>query len=325
MKKILIFLEAQNDSLKRNSYELISAAVKIAGSASAELTGVMINGSEEAAKTAGDYGLGKVLNIKHDILENYSSMAAAKAFRQAAEAEEADCFMFTANARGLELAPRVAAKFDAGYISDCIEMEFGDGNIMAKKPVYAGKAVITSKIESETKVFSLRPNVFTAAKADSPVPVEVADFTAELSAEDATVKVTNVEKNEGKMDVLEADTIVSGGRGLKAPENFNLVEELADAFGAAVGASRAAVDAGWRPHSEQVGQTGKTVSPSLYVACGISGAVQHLAGMSSSKIIVAINKDKDAPIFNVTDYGMVGDVFEILPKLTEEVKKTADN
>jgi electron transfer flavoprotein alpha subunit len=325
MKKILIYLESNNDSLKRNSYELISAAVKIAGEASIDAAGVMINGSEAAAKTAGEYGLGKVLNIKHDILDNYSSSAAAKAFRQAAEAEGADCFIFPGNARGLELAPRVAAGFEAGYIPDCIDMQLEDGNIIAKKPVYAGKAIITTKIDSEVKVFSLRPNVFTAAKADAPTEVEVADFTADLSAADATVKVASVEKNEGRMDVLEADIIVSGGRGMKEPDNFKLVEELADAFGAAVGASRAAVDAGWRPHSEQVGQTGKTVSPSLYVACGISGAVQHLAGMSSSKVIVAINKDKDAPIFKVTDYGLVGDLFEILPKLTEEVKNTVES
>ncbi len=319
MKKILVFLEPQNDGIKRVSGEVASAAVRIAKDAGAEAAGVMINGSQAAAEAAGEFGLIHVINIKSDVLGDYSSMAAAKAIRQAAEAAGADCFFFPGNARGLELAPRVATKFEAGYVGDCIELNFEDGNITAKKPVYAGKAVVSCKVDSEVKVFSLRPNVFTAKTQQ--VTAEVTEMNADLSADDAKVKVTKLEKNEGKKDVLEADVIVSGGRGLKAPENFNVVEDLAKALDAAVGASRAAVDAGWRPHSEQVGQTGKTVSPSLYVALGISGAVQHLAGMSSSKIIVAINKDKDAPIFKVADYGLVGDVFEIAPKLAEEVRK----
>jgi len=319
MKKILVYLELQGDALKRTSYEVVSAANKLAGAASIDFIGLIINGNEAQAEKAKEYGLKEVIIAKHDLFDKQSSMAYSEAIAQAAKQEGADCLLFAGNAAGLEIAPRVAAKLDAGYIADCIDLQFEDGNIVAKKPVYAGKAVITSKIDTDVKVFSLRPNVFTAV-ANPVDSFQAKDFAPELSEDHRKAYVTELSKNEGKLDVLEADIIVSGGRGMKAPENFNLIEDLAGALGAAVGASRAVVDAGWRPHNEQVGQTGKTVSPSMYVACGISGAVQHLAGMSSSKIIVAINKDKDAPIFKVTDYGIVGDVFEVIPKLTNNIK-----
>jgi electron transfer flavoprotein alpha subunit len=194
------------------------------------------------------------------------------------------------------------------------------GGIVATRPVYAGKALTDVKITSANKVFTLRPNVFTGGvSSGASAPTE--PFSIELSDADFSSIVTEVTQSSGKVDVAEADIIVSGGRGLKAPENFKLIEDLAAELRAAVGASRAVVDAGWRPHNEQVGQTGKTVSPSLYIAVAVSGAIQHLAGMSSSKYIVAINKDKDAPIFQVADYGIVGDAFEILPALTNEIKK----
>ncbi len=319
MKKIFVYLEADDKGLKRVSTELVSAAKGIAEKASVPMAGIIINGTEEHIKKAGDFGLGEAVNIKHDLLSKISSTAYAKAIAQAVRAEGGDVVFFAANAAGLELAPRTAVRLEAGYIADCTALDF-DGNITAKKPVYAGKAVITNSIETENKVFSLRPNVFTAVKTDSPADTSIKEFTPDLTEDDFKVVVTNVSKNEGKLDVLEADVIVSGGRGIKGPENYNLIEDLASVLGGAVGASRAVVDAGWRPHSEQVGQTGKTVSPSLYVACGISGAVQHLAGMSSSKVIVAINKDKDAPIFKNCDYGIVGDIFEVLPKLSEKIK-----
>jgi electron transfer flavoprotein alpha subunit len=201
---------------------------------------------------------------------------------------------------------------------DCVNLQVESGEVVATRPIYAGKAFVKVKLSSDVKVFTIRPNVFKAELFDSgSASVE----TKEISNPNLKAKVVSFKKSEGKLDVAEADIIVSGGRGMKGPENFNLIESLADSLGAAVGASRAVVDAGWRPHREQVGQTGKTVSPSLYVACGISGAIQHLAGMSTSKYIVAINKDKDAPIFSVADYGIAGDVFEILPVLTEEIQK----
>jgi electron transfer flavoprotein alpha subunit len=316
MKKILVYIECQKDSLKRTSYEIITAARNFG----VPVVGVVLNATAAQLATAGEYGLAKVLNAKHDLLGKYSSMSAASVIAQAAKSEDADIVLFSGNAAGLEIAPRVAVRLEAGYIADCTAIEINDGNVIVSKPVYAGKSQVKAKIETANQVLSLRPNVFTAIKIDSAVTTEVVDFTPELTENDVKTYVVNVVKNEGKLDVLEADIIVSGGRGIKGPENYNLIENLANVLHGAVGASRAVVDAGWRPHSEQVGQTGKTVSPTMYVACGISGAVQHLAGMSSSKIIVAINKDKDAPIFKVADYGMVGDIFEVLPKLTEKIK-----
>ena len=324
MNKILVFLEAEEGNIKRSSLEVATAAVKLANEKGLEVGGVVFNGNEATAKQAGEYGVKTVVSAKSDALENYSSTAAAKAIQEIVDTEGYDTVMFSANARGLELAPRVSAKIEAGYISDAIELSAEDDGLHAKKPVYAGKAIITTKIDTQKQVVSLRPNVFTAEKADGG-DAEFKEIAVDIPAEETKVKVTEVQKNKGKMDVLEADIVVSGGRGIKGPENYHLIEELAEAFGGAHGASRAVVDAGWRPHSEQVGQTGKTVSPSLYVACGISGAVQHLAGMSSSKYIVAINKDKDAPIFGVCDYGLVGDLFEIVPKLKDKVKEVTES
>ncbi len=220
---------------------------------------------------------------------------------------------------GKDLAPHIAVQIDAGILVDCIKLEVSGSDLIATRPIYAGKALLDVKLNSDRKIFTIRPNVFKPVISEKNINAEIEE--KEIGPLNNKTRVVDIKKSEGKLDVAEADIIVSGGRGLKAPENFHLVEELAESFGAAVGASRAVVDAGWRPHREQVGQTGKTVSPTLYVACGISGAIQHLAGMSSSKYIIAINKDKDAPIFSVADFGIAGDIFEILPTLTEEIKK----
>ncbi|MCW8822731.1 MAG: electron transfer flavoprotein subunit alpha/FixB family protein, partial [Ignavibacteriaceae bacterium] len=222
-------------------------------------------------------------------------------------------------ALGKDLAPHLSIKLDAACVVDCIKISVSGNKIICTRPTYAGKALVDLKLLSNKKVITIRPNVFKAQVTENSNPPEI--VVKDITSANLRSKVTEFKKAEGKLDVSEADIIVSGGRGMKGPENFHLIEELAETLGAAVGASRAVVDAGWRPHSEQVGQTGKTVSPTLYIACGISGAIQHLAGMSSSKFIVAINKDKDAPIFNVADYGITGDLFEILPVLTSEIKK----
>ena len=312
--KVLVFIEEQGGKLKRSSNEAITAANLL--TSSENITAIALNGDENTLKTAGKYGAGNVVNLNNDSLKG-EAPALAKAISEYSKNNSYDTVLFSADSIGKEVAPRVSIHLEAGYVSDCTGLEANGDSIVATKPVYAGKAQVKSKINTANKVLSLRPNVFTAKELnDSDAQVET--INADSSANN--VKYTNIAKNEGKLDVAEADIVVSGGRGLKEPENFNLVENLANALGGAVGASRAVVDAGWRPHSEQVGQTGKTVSPSLYVACAISGAVQHLAGMSSSKIIVAINKDSEAPIFKVTDYGIVGDVFEVLPKLTDKIK-----
>ena len=319
--KIIAFAEQRDNKFKKSAYEVTQTSAKLAAQLGAEHCTVIIGSAvEPILAELAQYGATKVIAVQDHRLQNYSTTAYAKIVAEIARKENATMLFFPASQMGKDLAPRVAAKLDAGIAADCIALNVDGGDVIATRPIYAGKALIDVKVLSAVKIYSLRPNVFTASPAAAGAfTVELA--TVEVTDVDFVARVTGTKINTGRPDVTEASIIVSGGRGLKAPENFQLVEKLADAFGGAVGASRAVVDAGWRPHDEQVGQTGKTVSPSLYVACGISGAVQHLAGMSSSKYIVAINKDKDAPIFQIADYGIVGDLFEVLPPLIEEVKK----
>ncbi|MGD8602093.1 MAG: electron transfer flavoprotein subunit alpha/FixB family protein, partial [Gemmatimonadota bacterium] len=228
--------------------------------------------------------------------------------------------LFSATTQGKDLAPRVAALLDVPLATDVTAVEVEAGSVVLERPVYAGKAFARLEIQAAPVVASIRPNVF--PPTESGGEASVSTFTPELDAASWKVKVVDRKQSGGDaLDVAEASIIVSGGRGMKDPSNWNLLEDLRDALGAgtALGASRAVVDAGWRPHGEQVGQTGKTVAPTLYIAVGISGAIQHLAGMRTSKTIVAINRDADAPIFGVADYGIVGDLFEVVPKLTEEI------
>jgi electron transfer flavoprotein alpha subunit len=245
--------------------------------------------------------------------------ACAAALAARAKAAACRAVVFAATATGKDLAPRVAAKLGVAVAADITDLAADGGGFLVTRPVYAGKALLKVKVTSQPAVLSIRPNVFTPDERAAGVTPETLSVTSS-----GRVKIREIKAApEGTLDVAEAQIIISGGRGLKEPANFKVLEELARAFGgrAAVGASRAVVDAGWRAHADQVGQTGKTVSPSLYIAVGISGAIQHLAGMRTSKVIVAINKDKDAPIFKVADYGVVGDLFEIVPKLTEEIRK----
>mgnify|MGYP003340732765 CR=1 FL=1 len=266
------------------------------------------------------FGATKILVGEDARLQMYSTTAYAKAIADVAKLRQANIVLLSASQMGKDVSPRVAVKLDAGLAADCTALKVENGEIVATRPIYAGKAMVDVKVTTATKVFSLRPNVFSASTQNGS-PTATEKISLELSDTDFSSKATSTSVSTGRPDLTESNIVVSGGRGMKGPEHFNLIEQLADAFGGAVGASRAVVDAGWRTHDEQVGQTGKTVSPSLYVACGISGAVQHLAGMSSSKCIVAINKDKDAPIFQIADYGIVGDVFAVLPPLTQEIKK----
>ena len=316
--KILAVLEQRDGFLKRSAFETVSAAYKIASELNLEAEAVVVGNDISNINDIGNYGITKVVHLKNADLVNYSSSGYRDAIVNYAIEVDADYIMLANTSLGKDLAPRLAVKIGAGCLMDCVKLDTSSGELTATRPVYAGKALVDVKFNSGKKVITIRPNVFKAQPSEnSSVDVTV----NEVSSPNLKTRVVEFKKSEGKLDVAEADIIVSGGRGMKGPENFYLIEELADSLGAAVGASRAVVDAGWRPHGEQVGQTGKTVSPTLYVACGISGAIQHLAGMSSSKYIVAINKDKDAPIFNIADYGIAGDVFDILPALTEEIKK----
>ena len=319
MGVILTFAEQRDGKLRCASLETASEARRLAGPLAASVTTVVIGpGSEALAAELTAQGADRVVVFDDPAFGSYATESYARALAQATSEAKPSVVLVPFTAMGKDLAPRVAAKIGAGLVSDCVALEVKDGRLIARRPMYAGKAYATVEWTGEPQMATLRPNVFPLGPKDASRPVDLVRGAADASAR---AKVTGVSAtSQGKVQLSEAQIIVSGGRGLKGPENFHLVESLAEALGAAVGASRAIVDAGWVDHQLQVGQTGRTVSPSLYVACGISGAIQHLAGMSSSKYIVAINKDKDAPIFKVADYGIVGDLFEVLPRLTEAAK-----
>jgi electron transfer flavoprotein alpha subunit len=316
---ILVYFEERNGQVRKPSFEAIEAARSIGAQT---ITAVVVTSNasavlSDAVKTS---GASKVYVVENANFANYSSKAAAKAIAEVAKQAGANVVIIPATGRGKDLAPRVAVRLEAGYVPDVTSFSTVGDKIAATHPVYAGKANVQVEVTTTVKVFSTRPNLWKASKEPS-AGATVENVSINLSDSDFADRTKELTLSQGKLDVAEADIIVTGGRGMKGPENWGLIENLAASLNAATGASRAVVDAGWRPHSEQVGQTGKTVSPTLYVAIGVSGAIQHLAGMSSSKTIVAINKDANAPIFAVADYGIVGDAFEVLPAMTEEVKK----
>lgn len=317
--KVLIVLEQRDKVIKKSSFEAVSVGVSLAKHLNSKVEAVIAGSDITNISEIAKYGATDITHLKNSGFHSYSSSGYCEVITEFAKETKAEYVILPNTAMGKDLAPRLAVRLNAGCIMDTVKFEFVDNQIVLTRPIYAGKALIDVKFNSEVKVFTIRPNVFKAIADENKAEANIS--VKDISSPNLKSKVTEFKGSEGKLDVAEASIIVSGGRGLKGPENFHLIEELAEALGAAVGASRAVVDAGWRPHSEQVGQTGKTVSPTLYVACGISGAIQHLAGMSSSKYIVAINKDKDAPIFSVADYGIAGDIFEILPRLTDEIKK----
>jgi electron transfer flavoprotein alpha subunit len=330
MNKILVFAETKDNVFKANAFEVVSAGKFLADKLSTEFAVITINDAgDDELKTLGKYGATKIFHLSLNEVNaisglvdiKYSHGSFASAVSSFAVANGYKFVLLSGTSFGREISPCIAAKTDAAIVPDVVDFIPEDGGVSFKRPAYAGKCYTKVKTDGNV-VVTLRPNVFKAVENNTDAAVEkITPDSVNISSNDFSVYVSDVAVASGKLDVAEADIIVSGGRGLRGPENFHIVESLAGVLGAAVGASRAVVDAGWRPHGEQVGQTGKTVSPSLYVACGISGAIQHLAGMSSSKFIVAINKDKDAPIFQVADYGIVGDVFEVLPVLTKEIKK----
>ncbi|MBI2873909.1 MAG: electron transfer flavoprotein subunit alpha/FixB family protein [Firmicutes bacterium] len=321
--KVWAVAEHRDGRLKKVSLELIGTALRLAGpdgKAEAILAG---SGVEGLAGGLSVPGVSRVYVVDGEGLAHYDAEAYAGVLASLIEKEQPWAVLFAATIQGKDLSARLAARLKTGAAADCTVLEAGeDGRLKAVRPVYAGKARATVAWRGEGPYLaSLRPNVFAPpaeAVGGSPEIVKVAG-----PGKDAlrTSLRELIKAAAGAVEVAEADIIVAGGRGMKGPEHFALLEVLARTLGAAVGASRAAVDSGWRPHSDQVGQTGKTVTPTLYIACGISGAIQHLAGMSSARCIVAINKDPDAPIFKVADYGVVGDLFEVIPILTQEIKR----
>ena len=322
MSNIIVFCETKQGKIRPVAKEALSAAREIAEGVGAKVLGVLIGPSiANAGEVLAPFGPDRLIAVTHPALEKYSTEGYTQALAEIINSESPAAVIFSATAMGKDLAPRVAAKMDKPLLADCTELTVEDGRVHIVRPIYAGKVLLRAAVQSEWAVLSLRPKIFQPKPVNgATVSVETREVT--LDENKIRAKVVEVKQESGgAVDLTEADFIVSGGRGMKAAENFTLIEELAKTIGATVGASRAVIDADWRPHSDQVGQTGKTVSPTLYIAAGISGAVQHLAGMSSSKVIVAINKDPDAPIFKVATYGIVGDALKIVPVLTEAIKQ----
>lgn len=318
---VLVFLEFREGKFKPASIQALSEGRRLATALGAPLHALAIGaGVAGPAAELAQWGAEAVKAADHERLKSYANVAWARIV--AKQGAGASAVLMSATATGKDLAGHVSALLGTSVAQDCTGLKVEGGRILATRPVYAGKAFAVVAVKAGPLVATLRPNVFPAAAPDAARKGSVENLP--LDAQDADFRAVVKEIVAGaskKMELTEANVIVAGGRGLKGPENWGLITDLAAALGAAQGASRAVVDAGWRPHEEQVGQTGKTVSPTLYVACGISGAIQHLAGMSSSKYIVAVNKDPDAPIFKVANYGIVGDVLEVLPALTAEFKK----
>jgi len=318
---VLIIAETRDGALRGVTAEVASTGRQLADELETTCSALLVGGGVSGhAAGLGAYGMDTVYVADHEALKAYSGTAWLKAVLKAVEMCDPAFILLSATSTGSDLAPSIAAALGAGFAAACTEIKLEDGQLLATRPIYAGKIVQQVRLTTPVGVVSLRPKNFEVDEGRGSSPaVETIDIS--WAGEEMGVSAQPVEAAAGaKIDLAEADRIVSGGRGMGGPDNWGILEEVAELLDAALGASRAAVDAGWRPHSEQVGQTGRTVTPGLYVACGISGAMQHLAGMSRSKVIVAINKDSEAPIFGVADYGIVGNVNEVLPSLAEELK-----
>jgi electron transfer flavoprotein alpha subunit len=322
MADILAYAEARDGKLGKAAREAVSTARAMADALGGEVHALALGGSgiAEAANELAGFGADRIFVGESGHLQNYAPEAAVGTIAGVQDSGGYDAIVFVASAQGKDLAPRVAARLDCGLATEIVAWEVSDGKLVVRRPMYAGKALATLRFTESPALISLRPNVFAPEKRDGRGEVEHLN----VPDEPGRIRVRGIEHGEQEaLDVSEASIIVSGGRGMQDPANWSLLEDLVGALGAeaTLGASRAVVDAGWRPHSEQVGQTGKTVSPNLYFAVGISGAIQHLAGMRTAKVIVAVNKDPEAPIFSVADYGLVGDLFEVLPRLSEEIER----
>jgi electron transfer flavoprotein alpha subunit len=324
MANVFAFVETRGTDVRKVGLEAVTAARMLADkSGGGEVHALLLGPAGIAAKASqlGQYGADVIVVVEHAGLANYNPEVATATVADRIKSGGYTAAVFSTTAQGRDLAPRVAARLDVSAVTDVLSFEIEGDSIVVRHPMNIGKVIATIAIAAKPAIIAMRPNVIAPAQSAKAGRVE----NAQPAIDPATARVKVIETKlggGGKLDLAEAPVVIAGGRGLKAAENFKLVEDLASAFGnAAVGATRAVTDDGWRPHSDQIGQTGRLVSPQLYIAVGISGAVQHLAGMRTSKTIVAVNKDKDAPIFKVADYGIVGDVFEVIPALTEAVRE----
>lgn len=314
---LLIYAESADGKFKKVAFELASYAKKIAESLGTTLTAVTVNIGDVSELSK--YGVDKVLKVNNDKLTTFNAKAYADIIKQAAKKENAKVIVLSSSTDSIYLAPIVAIGLEAGYTSNVIGLPISTSPFQVKRNAFSSKAFNITEVSTDVKVIGLAKNSYGLIETDANLTTE--DFSPSLNEGDFSVKIEKVEKVTGKVTIADAEVVVSGGRGLKGPENWGLVEDLAAVLGAATACSKPVSDLGWRPHSEHVGQTGKPVATNLYIAIGISGAIQHIAGINASKVKVVINTDPEAPFFKVADYGVVGDAFEIIPKLTQKLKE----
>ena len=314
---VLVYTESLKGKFKKNAFEVASYAHKVAQELGTTVTAVAFNAADDAS--LGNYGVSKVLKVSDESLATFNAKAYADTLAQAAKAEGAKVIILSSSADTKFLAPILTAKLTAGYVPNVVEAPESTLPFVVKRTAFSNKGFAFTEISSEIKIIGVSNNVF--GVMENNVSASVEDFNPSLNDNVFSVKSAEVDRVTGKVTIADADIVVSGGRGLKGPENWGMVEELADVLGAATACSKPVSDMGWRPHSEHVGQTGKPVASNLYIAIGISGAIQHLAGVSSSKVKVVINNDPEAPFFKAADYGIVGDAFEVVPELIEKLKE----
>lgn len=313
---ILIFLDQAEGQIKKSSYEAASYGAQLAKNLGTTAEGIIMGTVNEDLSSLGKYGLDKVHTLKNESLNNFDDEVFTHILAEAVKKIDAKVIIFSNNFNGKAVAPRLSVRLKAGLVSGAVALPDTSAGFVVRKNVFSGKAFANVSIKTDIKIISLNANAYKVTEGEGVAQVE--EMQAEIPQSKVTVKEVNIVK--GEIPLAEAEIVVSGGRGLKGPENWNLVTDLAEALGAATACSRPVSDSDWRPHHEHVGQTGLAIAPDLYIAIGISGAIQHLAGVNRSKVIVVINKDPEAPFFKAADYGIVGDAFEVVPKITEAVK-----
>jgi electron transfer flavoprotein alpha subunit len=318
---VLIFIDSSEGHVKKGSLEAMSYGAKIAEQLGTTAEGVALGSAPGNLADLGKYGVKKIHHVNNASLDQMDAQVYTDVIAQVAESTGADVIIFSNNVDGKAIAPRLSVRLKAGLVSGAVALPDTSNGFVVKKNVFSGKAFANIKVDTEKKIIALNPNAYQIRETEGSA--EVVNFTA--TVKEPKIKGTGVNKASGEVPLTEAEVVVSAGRGLKGPENWGMVEELAKALHAATACSRPVADAHWRPHNEHVGQTGIAIAPNLYIAIGISGAIQHLAGVNRSKVIVVINKDPEAPFFKAADYGIVGDAFEIVPKFTAAVRKLKGN
>jgi electron transfer flavoprotein alpha subunit len=314
---VLIFIDHSEGHIKKNSFEALSYGAQVASQLGVEANGIILGNTSDDLASLGKYGVKKVYQVQDANLDHLDAQVYTKVLAEAVKTTGAKVIVFSHNLNGKAVAPRLSARLKAGLVAGATSLPDTTNGFVVKKNVYSGKAFANVNVLTDIKIISLNPNSFQVKTAEGTATVE----QLSIAVDTPKVKVTAVNKVSGEIPLSEAELVISGGRGLKGPENWGMIEDLAKTLGAATACSRAVADAHWRPHHEHVGQTGLAIAPNLYFAVGISGAIQHLAGVNRSKTIVVINKDPEAPFFKAADYGIVGDAFEVMPKIIEEVRK----